>query len=268
MGSLELKSFKSTAEFYSRFRVPYPQSLIAQLERDANLNRKSVVLDLATGPGRLALRLAPIVRKVVAIDIEPEMLQEGESKAQALGLKNVQWVQARAESHEIDPSSVDLVTIGEAIHRLDPDLVLGHILSWLTSSGCIAIAGCYGILHGSQPWQDSLRHAVKRWTRQRRQNDSRRWRGEDHDIARLLDAGFQGVVNRNFSIPHVWTRESILGNLHSTSQFSISALGEQLGDFDKSVMISLEAYETDRFPQTIPCGYTIGWKTPSHEPEL
>lgn len=240
--------------------MPYPQGLIRQLERDANLNSKSVVLDLATGPGRLALRLAPIVRKVVAIDIEPEMLQEGASKARALGLKNVQWVQARAESYEIDPSSVDVVTIGEAIHRLDQDLILGHIRKWLSSNGCVAIVGCYGILHGSQPWQDSLRHAVKRWTKQKRQNDLRRWRGEDHDTSRLLEAGFQRVVNRNFSIPHVWTRESIVGNLHSTSQFSISALGEQFADFDKSVMLSLEAHETDQFPQSIPCGYTIGWK--------
>ncbi|MXW52581.1 MAG: class I SAM-dependent methyltransferase [Gammaproteobacteria bacterium] len=265
---MELKSFKSTAEFYSRFRVPYPGGLIAQLEKDANLNNTCVVLDVATGPGRLALRLAPIVGKVLAIDIDAEMLREGAAKARALSLKNVQWVQARAESHEIEADSVDLVTIGEAIHRLDQDLVLGHIRNWLTSSGCVAIAGCYGILHGSQPWQDSLRHAVKRWTSQMRQDDSRRWRGEDHDTARLMQAGFQDVVNRSFSIPHVWTRESILGNLHSTSQFSISALGEQIGDFDKSVMISLEAYETDQFPQTIPCGYTIGWKNTQYGPEI
>lgn len=263
-----MKSFKSTAEYYSRFRVPYPKSLIAQLERDANLGSTSVVLDLATGPGRLALRLAPMVREVVAIDVEPEMLQEGASNARALGLENVKWVQARAESHKFDPSSADLVSIGEAIHRLDQDLVLNQIRNWLKSNGCVAIVGCYGILHGSQPWQNSLRHAVKRWTNQRRQNDSRRWRGEEHDTERLLEAGFQGVVNRNFSIPYVWTRESILGNLHSTAQFSLSELGDELEDFDKSVLDALEAHETDQFPQTIPCGYTIGWNNSSHEPEL
>ena len=255
-----MKSFKSTAEYYSRFRVPYPKSLIAQLERDANLSSTSVVLDLATGPGRLALRLAPIVHEVVAIDVEPEMLQEGASNARALGVENVKWIQARAESHKFDPNSVDLVSIGEAIHRLDQDLILNHVRNWLKSDGCVAIAGCYGILHGSQPWQNSLRHAVKRWTNQGRQNDSRRWRGEEHDTERLLEAGFHRVLNRTFSISHMWTRESILGNLHSTAQFSISALGKQIGDFDKSVMLSLEAYETDQFPQTIPCGYTIGWK--------
>ena len=256
---MELKTFKSTAEFYSRFRVPYPQSLIEQLERDASLSSTSVVLDLATGPGRLALRLAPIVGKVVAIDIESEMLQEGASKSQALGLKNVHWELARAECYRTDPESVDLVTIGEAIHRLDQDLVLGHIRNWLKSNGCVAIVGCYGILHGTQPWQNSLQDAVKRWTLQGRQNDSKRWRGEDHDTARLLKAGFQRVLNRNFTISHVWTKLSILGNLHSTSQFSLSALGDELEEFDQSVLNALEAHEADPFAQTIPCGYTIGW---------
>ena len=217
------------------------------------------MLDLATGPGRLALRLAPLVRKVVAVDIESEMLQEGTSKAQALDLKNVEWVQARAESFEIDQNSVDLVTIGEAIHRLDQDLVLRRIQNWLKSDGCVAIAGCYGILHGSHPWQDSLRKAMKRWTDQRQQKGPRRWRGKDHDTARLQKAGFQPVLNRTFSISHVWTSESILGNLHSTSQFSIPALGDETAEFDKSVLSALATHETDRFPQTIPCGYTIGW---------
>lgn len=233
--------------------------MITQLERDANLGSTSVVLDLATGPGRLALRIAPVAHKVIAVDIEPEMLQEGASMATTLGLQNVNWVQAKAECLEIDSNSVDLVTIGEAIHRLDQDLVLMHIRNWLKSKGCVAVAGCYGVLHGSQPWQVSLRRAVERWTNQRRQNDSRRWRGADHDTARLLKAGFQSVLNRTFSISHVWTSESILGNLHSTSQFSISALGDEIGDFDKSVLTALEAEETNQFPQTIPCGYTIGW---------
>lgn len=208
--------------------MPYPQALVAQLDSDANLNSTSVVLDLATGPGRLALRLAPSVRNVVAVDIEAEMLQEGESKARGLGLKNVRWIQGKAESLEIDPNSFDLVTIGEAIHRLDQELVLGHIRNWLKSNGCVAVAGVYGILHGTQPWQESLRHAVKCWTNQEHQNDRRRWRGEQRDTERLLKAGFQGVLNRTFSISHVWTSESILGNLHSTSQFSLAVLGSDL----------------------------------------
>ena len=235
-------------------------SLIGQLERDASLQSSSVVLDLATGPGRIALRLAPCVRKVVAIDNESEMLDEGAAQARRLGVENVEWIKAKAEEVVVDPGSIDLVTVGEAIHRLEQDLVLSRIRRWLRNSACVAIVGCFGVLHGGDPWQESLRRALEKWTVSRSQGKPKRWRGEDYDIARLVEAGFHGVVNRTFSVSHKWTRESILGNLHSTSRFSLSALGDDLEDFDIQVMRTLQEYETDEFFQTIPCGYAIGWK--------
>ena len=73
--------FRSSAAFYSRYRLPYPKRLIAQLRADAHLGSDSLVLDLATGPGRLALALAPSVQEVVAVDVVPEMLEEGERAA-------------------------------------------------------------------------------------------------------------------------------------------------------------------------------------------
>ena len=91
--------FKSTAEFYSRFRVPYPESLLACLKSDAALGYDAQVLDLATGPGRQALALAPSVRgaQVVAVDAETEMLEEGKRVARRKGVANVEWVHSRAE---------------------------------------------------------------------------------------------------------------------------------------------------------------------------
>ena len=219
------------------------------------------MLDLATGPGRLALRLAPAVHKVIAVDIEPEMLSEGARLAKDLSINNVEWTQARAEDVELGKESLDLVTIGEAIHRLDQDLVLSRIRQWLKQDAPIAIVGSFAVLHGSRPWQVSLRHALKRWTAQRPQDESTRWRGEDHDTRRIAEAGFQEVQNRKFSISHTWTSDSILGNLLSTSQYSRQSLGDDLEDFEHAVRNALSASGEETFCQTIPCGYTIGWNT-------
>lgn len=228
---------------------------------DAGLKETSVVLDLATGPGRLALRLAPAVHKVIAVDIEPEMLSEGARLATDLSINNVEWTQARAEDVELSKESLDLVTIGEAIHRLDQDLVLSRTTQWLKQDAPIAIVGSFGVLHGSCPWQDSLRHSLKRWTHPQPQSDSSRWRGENHDTARLAAAGFQNVQNRKFNISHTWTSDSILGNLLSTSRFSQQSLGDDLEDFEHTVRNALSASGEEMFCQTIPCGYTIGWNT-------
>jgi ubiquinone/menaquinone biosynthesis C-methylase UbiE len=48
------------------------------------------VLDVAAGPGTLALRLAPTVREVVAVDFSEKMIAELRQAAAELGLKNVQ----------------------------------------------------------------------------------------------------------------------------------------------------------------------------------
>jgi len=251
--------FKSTAEFYSRFRVPYPGSLVACLKADAALGYEAQVLDLATGPGRLALALAPSLRAIVAVDVEIEMLTEAKRVARRKGVANVQWVHSRAEDLTVAPGSLDLVTIGEAFHRLDQDVVLRRIRQWLKAGACVAIVGCFGVLDGGYAWQESLRRAVADWTKRRPPVPSGPPRGKVHDTRQLVEAGFVGVTNREFVESHTWTRESILGHLHSTSRFSLAALGDEREDFDKVVLTALDPNVPDRFPQEVSSGYTIGW---------
>ena len=253
-----MRPFRTAAAYYSRYRVPYPRSLIARLKVDANLGCDSRVLDLATGPGRMALALAPSVGEVVAVDVEPKMLEEGKRAARRLGIDNVEWIHARAEALVIAPRSVDLVTIGEAFHRLDQDLMLQRISRWLKDGACVALAGCFGILHGGSSWQESLRHALSKWEKGRSDDAPAKPRGAVHDTQRLVEAGFNGVANREFTDSHTWTRESILGHLHSTSRFSPFALGEELEEFENAVLSALGP-EFSRFRQEISCGYSIGW---------
>ncbi|MDE0444180.1 MAG: hypothetical protein OXL38_18985 [Gammaproteobacteria bacterium] len=79
-------------------------------------------------------------------------------------------------------------------------------------------------------------------------------------MQRLIEAGFAGVVNREFTVSHVWSRDGILGHLHSTSRFSLSALGASRDRFEAAVLDALGPDEARRFPQDVSCGYTIGWK--------
>ena len=257
-----MTSFRSTAAFYSRYRVPYPNGLLTRLKADANLGHDSLVLDLATGPGRLALALSPSVREVVAVDVETEMLEEGKRTARRLGINNVKWVHARAEDLSIARGSIDLVTMGEAFHRLDQDLILQRTRQWLKDNACVALVGCFGILYGERPWQASLRQALARWADERPDATPPKPRGKVHDTERLKEAGFTRVANRAFIESHTWTRDSILGHLHSTSRFSLSALGDGQDAFENAVLGALGPDEFARFPQGVSCGYSIGWNEP------
>jgi demethylmenaquinone methyltransferase/2-methoxy-6-polyprenyl-1,4-benzoquinol methylase len=73
------------------------------------------VLDLATGTGDLAFRLAPLVApaELVATDINADMLEVARRK-QPPGTTNIRWVQADALDLPFPDGSFDLVTCGYA----------------------------------------------------------------------------------------------------------------------------------------------------------
>ncbi|HEY2993349.1 MAG TPA: class I SAM-dependent methyltransferase [Methylomirabilota bacterium] len=73
----------------------------------------ATVLDVGTGRGRIALALAPLVRRVVGIDRDAEAIAEATRHAEAAGLANAEFVVADAEKIEF----VDIA----------PHLVLAHL---------------------------------------------------------------------------------------------------------------------------------------------
>jgi len=80
----------------------------------------ATVLDVGRGRGRIALALAPLVRRVVGIDRDAEAIAEATRHAEAAGLANAEFVVADAEKIEF----VDIVP--GRIHA-HPDLVVAHL---------------------------------------------------------------------------------------------------------------------------------------------
>ena len=70
------------------------EEIVASLEEAGALSPSKVVLDLACGTGTYALRFAPRVKEVWALDISPKMLEKLEEKRRAAGLENIRLVQA------------------------------------------------------------------------------------------------------------------------------------------------------------------------------
>ena len=81
------------------------------------------VLDVATGTGHLSRAIAPHVRKVVAIDITPKMLDYAQEEAAKSNLKNISIQEGKAEELPYKSDCFDLVVSRLAIHHFEKPIV-------------------------------------------------------------------------------------------------------------------------------------------------
>jgi ubiquinone/menaquinone biosynthesis C-methylase UbiE len=92
----------------------------------AGLEQGMKLLDVGSGPGRLALPASKLVGaagEVVALDIQPGMLNKLKARADVMGIENIRLIHAAAGSGKTDEEYFDraiLVTVlGEIPNKLD-----------------------------------------------------------------------------------------------------------------------------------------------------
>jgi len=261
-------AFAGTAIYYIRYRVPYPEGLLTDLVARAGITGKGRLLDLACGPGRVALALVASFQEIWAIDLEPEMIVVGQQEAIQREVNNITWMVGKAEELEAPPASFALITIGEAFHRLDQQRVAKHTLQWLQPGGCVAILGGYGLTSGTEPWQCLVAAIVRQWTRRTAAHNAvsappQPGSGPDHNERVLRATGFAEVASYSFIAPYDWTIDTIIGNLYSTSFCSKHVLGDNAAAFEAELKAALLAYDpSGKYHEQMRFGYTLGRKPP------
>ena len=109
---------------FSRVAANYAKSTFhtssARLQEVIDLARPKpgdLVLDVATGTGNTAFALAPRVRRVVGLDLTPEMLNEARRIAAERGIANVDWVIGDAEHLPFQGETFDIYAVRAAPHH-------------------------------------------------------------------------------------------------------------------------------------------------------
>jgi ubiquinone/menaquinone biosynthesis C-methylase UbiE len=239
--------FRGTAHYYDRFRPRYPQEMMAELIDWAQPSGRGRLLDLACGTGQVAFAIAEHFGEVWAVDQEPDMIRVVREKAEVRGAGDLRAVVSSAESLDAPPDGFELVTIGNAFHRLRRDVVAANALRWLKPGGCIALLWSTGPASGKREWQRALSDVLARWTtrvgaQSRVPAGWEQVRRERPDTEVVTAAGFHPVHSARFFVEYDWTVKTLLGYVYSTSALPKAALDASAAAFESDLQRELDAY--------------------------
>ncbi len=97
------------------------------LVHELHLKPTDTVADIGAGTGFFSFRLAPLVPKgrVLAVDIQPEMIAELKQRQLKNGLRNVQPVLGTTTDPHLPAGQVDVVLLVDAYHEFDHPREMG-----------------------------------------------------------------------------------------------------------------------------------------------
>ncbi len=116
----------------------------ARLLKALKLRPGQVVCDIGCGNGFYTLQLAQAVGedgKVLAVDIQAEMLHLLAERAKEAGLENIEYIQGAESDPKLPAGRVDLILLVDVYHEFsDPEAMLAAMRAALAPGGRIALA--------------------------------------------------------------------------------------------------------------------------------
>jgi SAM-dependent methyltransferase len=111
--------------------------------RELHLQPGMVVADIGAGTGYYSIRIARRILpggKVLANDIQPEMLRRLKANAEAANVANIETILGTESDPNLPANSVDLVIMVDVYHELSrPQRILGHIRAALKPNGKLVL---------------------------------------------------------------------------------------------------------------------------------
>ncbi len=264
--------FSGTADYYARYRLPYPATVFDLLINRFRLNQSSKVLDVGTGPGQLALPLAEYCAEVVALDVNLEMVKIGARLAQPPAQAKLRWLVSAAEALPFNAARFQLVTIGGAFHWMERTVVMRELWPLICPGGGIALLGVSDFLRATEPWTAVISATVQEWLGPERRAGaslhSATHASNHRPFAEILaEGGFAEVADWREYFIHEWSPEAIIGYLYSTSYCNPRLLGAGKAAFEQTLRARLLAIApTGRLQQRVCVDLTMGWKPATSSP--
>jgi ubiquinone/menaquinone biosynthesis C-methylase UbiE len=241
--------FRTAVTYYDRYRLDYPQRLLARLRELAGLKPGDPVLDLGAGTGMLAIGFAKLGMTVTAMDPEPDMLAAAAGRAKAAG---VAVDLAAGGSADLRPGMgpYRLVTIGRSFHWMDRSATLAMLDKIIMPGGGVAL------FHDAHPpveenaWFRTLCAVQDRFGRSAAPHIAERSMTKQKGGHRryepfLFASAFTQLDGLSVTIRQTLTVDDIVGRAFSMSISSREALGPRAEEFAATLNQDLRELSPD-----------------------
>ncbi|MBB4171604.1 class I SAM-dependent methyltransferase [Rhizobium sp. BK538] len=235
----EARRFQSTAAYYTRYRVPYPDELIDRVAARAGLAAGERVLDLGCGPAQLGIAFARLAKAAVTgLDPEPEMLDAARTDATAAGV-DVTFV--KGSSYDLDSrfAPLKMTVMGRSFHWMDRPATLKALDAITLADGCVVLFGGRHI-SSTPDWRQSVNKLAKTFAPERNADRERR-KGPDwieHESI-LLRSTFNDLERISVVRERRLSLDDVVGRAFSTSVTPPQALGERTAAFETELRATL-----------------------------
>ena len=259
--------FAGTAWFYARYRPAYPDKVINLLRERFGLSEKSRVLDLGCGTGQIALKIAPYVSEVIAVDPQENMLKEGQELADTKQIANIKWMLGESGNLpriSVHIGDINLTVIARAFHWMDREQILKDLYKITKADGGITIISDSGPRDGlTLPWKEIIDQTVRRFLGEERKAGTQGT--YSHPTKRfetvLQESEFRDLEFVDFKLERIWSVDQIIGYLYSTSSSSLPILGDKKEQFEADLRRRLVELEpAGQFKEQVEIDILMAWK--------
>lgn len=142
--------FSAQSADYAKYRPKYPKALYEFIFQ--HCPNKTLAWDCATGSGQVAVALAQKFDKVIATDASTNQIEHAGKHP------NVYYHVAQAEESGLAEDTVDLITVGQAMHWFNFDAFYKEA-ERVAQSGALLVIWGYGV-HSITPEVDAVVHQL------------------------------------------------------------------------------------------------------------
>lgn len=130
--------FSNRVENYVKYRPSYPEVIISFLEKNIGLQKDKRIVDIGSGTGLFSELFLKNGYPVIGVEPNNDMRKEGEKKL--AHYPDFTSINHRAEETGLRSNSIDLITVAQAFHWMEPFATRKEFIRILKPGGHIVIA--------------------------------------------------------------------------------------------------------------------------------